>query len=75
MFGSRAREDNQQRADIDLGILCHNASFEDWLIVRNIIEDADTLLKIDCVRMDELPETSDLKISIIQQGIKLYEKR
>lgn len=74
MFGSRARGDNQERADIDLAILCNNASFEDWLLVRSIIEDADTLLKIDCIRMDGLPETSDLKISIIQQGIKLYEK-
>lgn len=65
----RARGDNQERADIDLAILCRNASFEDWLMVKNIIEDADTLLKIDCIRMDELPETSDLKIPIIQQGI------
>jgi predicted nucleotidyltransferase len=75
LFGSRSRGDNQERADIDLAILCNNASFEDWLLVRSIIEDADTLLKIDCIRMDGLPETSDLKISIIQQGIRLYEKR
>ena len=75
LFGSRARGDNQDRADLDLAILCHNATFEDWLKIRTIIDNADTLLKIDCVRLDELPDRSNLKIAILQQGIKLYEQQ
>lgn len=31
LFGSRARSDNQDRADIDLAIVCHNATTKDWL--------------------------------------------
>ncbi|MGD0466437.1 MAG: nucleotidyltransferase domain-containing protein [Gammaproteobacteria bacterium] len=74
IFGSRARGDNQDRADLDLAVLCDNANFEDWLKIRSIIDNADTLLKIDCIRLDELAETSSLKIAIMQQGIKLYER-
>ena len=74
IFGSRVRGDNQDRADLDLAVLCHNANFEDWLKIRSIIDNADTLLKIDCIRLDELPENSNLKIAIMQQGIKLYER-
>ncbi len=52
LFGSRARGDNLERSDIDLAILCSSASDSDWLKVNDIIENADTLLKIDCIRFD-----------------------
>ncbi|WP_425361674.1 nucleotidyltransferase [Candidatus Tisiphia endosymbiont of Mystacides longicornis] len=42
--------------------------------MQEIIDNADTLLKIDCVRFDELDDSSDLKLSIIREGVKLYEK-
>lgn len=74
LFGSRARGDNQERADIDLALFCPNASEKEWLDILNIIDDADTLLKIDTVRLDQLSETSPLKKSISQQGKKIYEK-
>jgi predicted nucleotidyltransferase len=74
LFGSRARHDNQERADIDLAIQCPQASLHDWLRIQSIIDDADTLLQIDCIRMDELDNTSPLKSAIKTQGIKLYEK-
>lgn len=35
-----------------------------------IIEDADTLLKIDCVRLDQVDEA--FKNKITHEGIKLY---
>ena len=73
LFGSRARGDNQDRADIDLAVSC-TATFQDWAAVQEIIDGADTLLKIDCVRLNELGDTSALKQSILTQGIKLYEK-
>lgn len=72
LFGSRARNDNQDRADIDLAIVCHNATTKDWLKLQEIVDNADTLLKIDCIRFDELEDSSDLKLSIIREGVKLY---
>ncbi|MFU7502945.1 MAG: nucleotidyltransferase family protein [Candidatus Tisiphia sp.] len=73
LFGSRARNDNQDRADIDLAIVCHNDTTKDWLKLQEIVDNADTLLKIDCIRLDELEDSSDLKLSIIREGVKLYE--
>ena len=72
LYGSRVRGDNQERADIDLAVTCPQASSEDWLRVLDILDNADTLLKIDCVRFDALEDSSDLKLSINRQGVKLY---
>jgi predicted nucleotidyltransferase len=74
LFGSRARQDNQERADIDLAVLCPKARFEDWCQIEDTVDNADTLLKIDLVRLDALPDSSALKISILKEGIKLYEQ-
>lgn len=75
IFGSRARNDHQDRADVDLALSCPEALENDWNTVLEIIENADTLLKIDCVRLDTLDEASELKKNILTQGIKLYDKR
>lgn len=48
LYGSRARNDARDRSDIDLAIECPHATFWDWQKALDIIEDADTLLKIDC---------------------------
>jgi predicted nucleotidyltransferase len=74
LFGSRARGDNQDRADIDLAILCPTATREEEVKIQDTMDQADTLLKIDWVRLDTLPESSDLKRAIEQQGVKLYEQ-
>lgn len=74
LFGSRIRGDNQPRADIDLAISCKNANFDEWSEILNIIEEADTLLKIDCIRLDKLAETSKIKENILKEGEKIYEK-
>lgn len=44
------------------------------LKLQEIVDNADTLLKIDCIRLDELEDSSDLKLSIIREGVKLYER-
>lgn len=75
LFGSRARNDHQARADIDLALSCPDALEHDWNRILEIIENADTLLKIDCVRLDALDNASALKKNILTQGIKLYDKR
>ncbi len=74
LFGSRARGDNQDRADIDLAIYCPNATDNEWLKILNIMDDADTLLQIDCIRLDTLEKLSALNQAILQQGVKLYDK-
>jgi nucleotidyltransferase substrate binding protein (TIGR01987 family) len=52
LFGSRARGDHQERSDIDLAIVCPTATDADWLEVMRIVDQADTLLKVDCIRFD-----------------------
>ena len=75
LFGSRARGDNQDRADIDIAIYCPAATAKDWLHILDIIDDADTLLKIDCLRLDELDDASAFKQAIEREGLKLYERQ
>lgn len=74
LFGSRARQDNQERSDIDIAIICPQASSSDWHTILNIIDEADTLLSVDCIRFDELQNSNPFKERIIKDGIILYEK-
>ena len=74
LFGSRARGDCAKKADIDLAIDCKKATEEGWLKILEIFDNADTLLKIDCIRLDTLPENSFLLHEINSEGIDLYEK-
>lgn len=74
LYGSRARKDFRDRSDIDLAIECPHATFMDWQKILDIIEDADTLLKIDCVRLDELKENSPFKKNILQERLLLFQK-
>lgn len=74
LYGSRARGDNAQRSDIDLAVACPSATDEDWLQVLDIIGDADTLLRIDCVRLDTLKDGDGLRRNILAQAKVLYER-
>jgi len=74
LYGSRARGNNRARSDIDLAIVCPKATDQEWLMIIDITEDADTLLKIDCVRFDTLSDTNPLKQAIVHDGIVIYEK-
>ena len=73
LYGSRARHDNQELSDIDIAIACPKAEDGTWFDIKEIIENADTLLKIDCVRLDQLGNTA-LKNSILTQGKCLFMK-
>ncbi|WP_107851126.1 nucleotidyltransferase domain-containing protein [Oceanimonas marisflavi] len=74
LFGSRARGDHRERSDIDLAVFCPEASEQDWLKVLSVIEQADTLLTIDCVRLDAEPENSPLRAAIERDKKVLYER-
>lgn len=46
---------------INLAITCPKATELDWQKLRKVIDDADTLLKIDCVRLDTLKDIDLMK--------------
>ncbi|MCE2687930.1 MAG: HI0074 family nucleotidyltransferase substrate-binding subunit [Rickettsiales bacterium] len=74
LFGSRARGDNSNRSDIDIAIICPTATSLQWLQVVRIIENSDTLLKIDCVRFDKSFISEDLYHNILRDKIIIYKK-
>lgn len=49
--------------------MCPKADVFEWAQVLEVVEQADTLLKIDCVRFDQADQ--DLKENIIKDGIEL----
>ncbi len=74
LYGSRARGDFSDRSDIDLAILCPKATGQEWLVIEEILEEADTLLKIDSVRFDLLPKSDKLRDNILKFKKVLYKK-
>ncbi len=75
LFGSRARGDHRQKSDIDLAILCPKATDKDWVDIMDIIEDSDTLLKIDCVKFDQKTISQELYNNIIKDRKVIYVKK
>lgn len=74
LYGSRSRGDAQSRSDIDLAIICPSATKDDWHKVQEIIENADTLLKIDCVRFDTIKNDA-FRDNILEDKTVLYQKK
>jgi predicted nucleotidyltransferase len=74
LYGSRARGDHRARSDIDIAIVAPRAGVPDWQRVMDIVEDADTLLGIDCVRLDTLPLDDPLRRRIETDAISLYRR-
>lgn len=71
LFGSRARGDHNPRSDIDLAIYGPNISPQTWTALLEDIEQADTLLTIDCVHYDKA--NVSLKAAVDHEGVILYE--
>ena len=72
LFGSRARGTQRERSDIDLAIVCPMAGVREWQAVLDIVEDADTLLHVDCVRLDAEPADSALRRQIEKERLTLF---
>lgn len=74
LFGSRARQDHKERSDIDIAILSPGITDKQWHVILDIIDNADTLLSIDCIRLDTLADENPLKKAIKEEGIVVYRK-
>ncbi|MCA9509025.1 MAG: nucleotidyltransferase domain-containing protein [Myxococcales bacterium] len=74
LYGSRARGDFSDKSDIDIAINMPGSTPEDWEIIMRIIDDADTLLPIDCVRFDTLKNV-DLKNAIEKDKVILFNRK
>src|SRR5437588_13014574 len=74
LFGSRARGENAPRADIDLAVVAPRADERGWDAVMDIVEDADTLLRIDCVRLDTLAADDPLRLAIERDKVALFRR-
>ncbi|HYD50213.1 MAG TPA: nucleotidyltransferase domain-containing protein [Terriglobales bacterium] len=72
LFGSRARGDARERSDVDLAVEAPAADMRQWLEVCDLVDDADTLLPIDLIRMEEAPQA--LQQQVHAEGVILYER-
>ena len=72
LFGSRARGDAGPRSDVDLAVEAPGLAARDWLRLADLTEQADTLLKIDLVRLEEAP--TELRSRIEVEGRTLHER-
>ena len=68
------RGDERLRSDIDLAISAPVADAHDWQHLIDLIDDADTLLRIDGVRLDALPAEDRLRRNIEAEGVTLYRR-
>ena len=75
LFGSRSRQSHHERSDIDIDIVCPNATDDDWLKVCDVTHNSDTLLKIDCIRFDKNLLSPDLYQNILQDKQVIYVKK
>lgn len=74
LYGSRARGDHRLRSDIDIAIVAPRAGEPDWQRIMDIVENADTLLGIDCVRLDTLAPNDPLRQRIETDALFLYRR-
>jgi predicted nucleotidyltransferase len=73
LFGSRARGEARERSDIDLAIEAPDADRREWLEVCRVVEeDADTLLPIDLIRLEDVPD--GLRAQVRAEGRVLFER-
>jgi predicted nucleotidyltransferase len=72
LFGSRARGDAQPRSDVDLAIDAPDMTSRDWLRVADLADEAETLLKVDLVRLDQA--SPELRQRIEAEGRDIDER-
>lgn len=72
VFGSRGRGDNAPRADIDLAVSCPGVDERRWAEIEADIQEAETLLFIDAVRLEDA--SGEFLDAILRTGRTIYER-
>ena len=72
LFGSRARGTARDRSDIDLAIDAPDASEQEWDRIAVAVDEAETLLRIDLIRLDEA--SGDFREEIEREGVVLFAR-
>lgn len=72
LFGSRARGQARPRSDVDLAVEAEGAGIPAWDRVCELAESAETLLKIDLIRLDQA--SADFRDEILRDGRTLYAR-
>lgn len=72
LYGSRARGDYADRSDIDIAVDFAGMDEKTWFTMQDVVENAETLYKIDCVWLQKAAD--DLKKNIMRDGKILYER-
>jgi predicted nucleotidyltransferase len=73
LFGSRARGGHDDRSDVDLAVEVPSAGAREWDELGGIVEETETLLDIDLVRLDRASD--ELRSRIEREGEVMYERR
>jgi uncharacterized protein len=72
LYGSRARGDHRPRADIDLAVDAPGADAHQWDRVLEFAENADTLLRVDCVRFDAAEP--EFRARLMRDAVPLFRR-
>ncbi len=71
--GSRVKGDAHRFSDLDLAILCPDASEEEWDQIMAIINEAPILIRFDVIRLDKLTDPFSL-IELLKHAKILYSR-
>jgi len=70
-FGSRARGDSDRESDLDLAISAPGISRNRWVALRELADEARTLLWVNLASLDDMPDP--LRRSVLATGVTVYE--
>ena len=73
LFGSRARGDHSKTSDYDIAILGKDIPLVDQALLREAMEEINTLKKLDVVFIDE-DSDKELAENIRSEGVVIYEQ-
>ena len=72
LYGSRTKGDFTYSSDIDIAISCSDD--KNWSLIDDIINNSDTLLKIDYLDLDSLSDHNPLKVNVLKHAILMFDK-